>query len=93
VDASTLATLQETGQVAGAAGDRDQQKPLMLFCLEFEPKKIASFQILPVEIYASRQKNGVSLDSLPRAIGPVSLRSAKALPPTSFLRPYHSLTK
>jgi hypothetical protein len=49
VDSSTLAALRKAGQVAGAAGYRDQQKPLMLFRLEFEPKKTASFQILPVK--------------------------------------------
>ncbi|QFQ92090.1 hypothetical protein [Lacticaseibacillus manihotivorans] len=49
VKASTLATLRKTGQVASAAGSRDQQKSLMLFCLDFEPKKTTLFQNLPVE--------------------------------------------
>jgi hypothetical protein len=56
VDCGTLATLRKTGQVAGAAGDRDQQKPLTLFCLEFEPKKTTSFQILPVKSTRAAKK-------------------------------------
>ena len=36
---SALAPLRKIGQVAGAAGSRDQHKPLMLLHLNFEPRK------------------------------------------------------
>jgi hypothetical protein len=56
-DSSGLASLRKTGQVAGAAGCRDQHRPLMLFRLDFEPEKIAPFQNLPVEsAYAAKKR-------------------------------------
>jgi uncharacterized protein YigA (DUF484 family) len=67
VGSSALAPLRKIGQVAGAAGSRDQHKPLMLLHLDLEPKKTALFLNLPVES-ARAAKNGVILDSTATAI-------------------------
>ncbi|KRL41616.1 hypothetical protein FD01_GL002126 [Lacticaseibacillus manihotivorans DSM 13343 = JCM 12514] len=44
-----MASLRKTGPVAGAAGSKDQQKPLMLLRLKNEPKQTTSFHFLPVK--------------------------------------------
>jgi hypothetical protein len=62
-----LATLRKTGQVAGAAGARDQHKPLMLFRLKIKPRSPLVF-IFAGEISASCQKTASHLILLPQAI-------------------------
>ena len=64
---STLATLRKTRQVAGAAGSRDQHKPLMLFHLKIKPRKPLVL-IFAGRICANRPKPAFHLILLSRAI-------------------------
>jgi hypothetical protein len=67
VGSSGLVPLRKTGQVAGAAGSRDQHKPLMLLRLKIKPRSPLVL-IFSGEICVNRHKSASHLITLPRAI-------------------------